>query len=95
MNSSRQIATASPHTPWQMPIDPAIYDQKPFTAEEWKALELDFTSNAKTARTVNSIGARSTPLRRAALVSSRNVSSSESVLGVDTAGVKRNLVLDS
>jgi integrase len=63
MNSSRQIATASPHTPWQMPIDPAIYDQKPFTAEEWKALEHYWTINAKTARTVNSIGARTALVR--------------------------------
>ncbi len=58
MTSSLQIATASSHTPWQMPIDPAVYDQRPLTASEWRALEDYRTLGAKTARTVDSIAAR-------------------------------------
>src|SRR5256885_1857751 len=57
MNSSLHLATDSLHPPWQMRIDPAIYDQRPFTSEEWKALEHYRTLNAKTARTVASIAA--------------------------------------
>lgn len=58
MNRSLQLATDPLYTPWQMPIDLAVYDQRPFTSEEWKALEHDFTLNAKTTRTVDSIAAR-------------------------------------
>jgi integrase len=63
MSSNLQISTASSCAPWQMPIDPAIYDQRPLTASEWRALELDFQVSVKTARTVDSIAGRTALVR--------------------------------
>ncbi len=63
MSSNLQIATASSCMPWQMPIDPTIYDRRPPTASEWKALELDFSVSGKTPWPSDSLAVRTTLAR--------------------------------